>query len=64
MEGLVEVPVVEFQAADAERVVAALIGAGDEAVERDGHVARCWCHVKQDQRIEEKSSVGERPREN
>jgi hypothetical protein len=34
MDGLVQVPVVELQAADAERVVAALIGAGDEAVER------------------------------
>ncbi len=49
--------------ADAERVVAALIGARDEAVERDGHVARGWCHVNQDHRIDEKSSVGERPRE-
>jgi hypothetical protein len=32
---LVEVPVVELPAADAERVLAALIGACDEAVERD-----------------------------
>ncbi|MFZ0378044.1 MAG: hypothetical protein WAL38_09470, partial [Solirubrobacteraceae bacterium] len=29
MDGLVQVPVVELQTADAERVVAALIGAGD-----------------------------------
>jgi hypothetical protein len=50
--------VVELQAADAERVVAALIGAGDEAVERDGHVACGWCHVNQDHQIDEKSSVG------
>ena len=35
----VEVPLVQLHAADAERVVTALIGAGDEAVERDGHVA-------------------------
>src|SRR5438874_13340499 len=63
MDGLVQVPVVELQAADAERVVAALIGARDEAVERDGHVARCWCHLNQDHRLDEKSSAGERPRE-
>jgi hypothetical protein len=63
MEGLVQVPVVELQAADAERVVAALIGTGDEPVEGDGHVACGWCHVNQDHRIDEKSSVGERPRE-
>jgi hypothetical protein len=59
MDGLVQVPVVELQAADAERVLAALIGAGDEAVERDGHVACGWCHVNQDHRIDEKSSVGD-----
>ena len=46
MERLVQVPVMELQAADAERVVATLIGAGDEAVERDGHVAGGWCHVR------------------
>jgi hypothetical protein len=55
--------VVELYAADAERVVAALIGAGDEAVERDGHVACGWCHVNQDHRFDEKSSMGDRPRE-
>src|SRR2546428_4142903 len=59
MDGLVQVPVVELQAADAERVVAALIGAGDEAVERYGHVACGWCHVNHDHRIDEKSSVGD-----
>jgi hypothetical protein len=58
MEGLVQVPVVELRAADAKGVLAALIGAGDEAVERDGHVAGGWCHVNHDHRIDEKSSVG------
>jgi hypothetical protein len=37
---LAEMPRVELHAADAQRVVAALAGAGDEAVERDGHVTR------------------------
>jgi hypothetical protein len=50
---------VDVQAADAERVVAALIGARDEAVERDGHVACGWCHVSHDHRIDAKSSVGD-----
>src|SRR5438874_5146808 len=59
MDGLVQVPVVELQAADAERVVAALIGAGDEAVERDGHVVCGWCHVNQDHRIDQESSVAD-----
>src|SRR3954452_5920527 len=45
MDGLVQVPAMNLPAADAERVLAALIGAGDEAVERDRHVACGWCHV-------------------
>src|ERR1700704_2309234 len=35
------------------------LGVGDEAVERDGHVACGRCHVNQDHRIDEKSSVGD-----
>jgi len=50
---------VELQAADAERVVAALIGPGDEAVERDGHVTCGWCHGNNDRRIDEESSVAD-----
>jgi hypothetical protein len=42
---LAEMPGVELHAADAERVLAALVGSGGEAVERDGHVARGCGHV-------------------
>jgi hypothetical protein len=35
MDRFVQVPVVELEAADAQGVIAALIRAGDEAVERD-----------------------------
>ena len=38
-------PVVQLETADAKRVVAALVGAGDEPVERDGHVTCGRCHV-------------------
>ena len=51
----------ELDSAAAEGVLEALIGAGDEAVERDRHVACGWCHVNQDRPINEKSSVGDAP---
>jgi hypothetical protein len=35
MERFVKVPVVQLEAADAQRVVAALVRAGDEAIEGD-----------------------------
>jgi hypothetical protein len=40
-------PSVDVPAADAERVLAVLVGAGDEAVQRDGHVTGGLRHWQQ-----------------
>jgi hypothetical protein len=56
VQRLVEMPVMELDAAAAEGMLEALVRPGDEAVERDRHMARGCTHVRVDGAATQKSS--------
>src|SRR5262249_14372494 len=56
VQRLVEMPAMQLEAAETERMLEALVGAGDEAVERDRHVAGGCTHVRVDGAATQKAS--------
>src|SRR5262249_47199039 len=56
LQRLVEMPAMQLDAAEPERMLEALVGTGDEAVERDRHVAGGCAHARVDGAAPQKSS--------